>query len=83
MKTEVWQTFFQLDNLYEKETIYKDFSQKSEDQSDTQDFVGFKEGKNENGVIWREDWQKNSKNQYYRWNNYFEEDRDGYHIKYG
>ena len=62
VKTEAWQTFFQLDNLYEKETIYKDLSQKSEDQTDTQDFVGFKEGKNEKGVIWKEDWQKNIRN---------------------
>jgi hypothetical protein len=73
-----------MDGQYVKETIFKDLSQKSGDESEsTQDFVGFKEGKNEHGQVWKEDWQKNVKGNYYRWNKYTEENKDGYVVKYG
>lgn len=48
-----------------------------------QDYVGFKEGKNELGQVWKEDWQKNIKKNYYRWNHWTEEKTNSHNNKWG
>ena len=60
-------------NQYVKETSYNDL--------DKQHQIGFKEGRNEDGQTWKEDWETNDKKE--RWNYWVEEDKDGCNVKSG
>jgi len=52
-------------------------------QVQASDEIGFKEGRNELGQVWKEDWQRNEKAQYERSNKWTQEDKNGVNCKFG
>lgn len=97
VQSSKWQTLFQMDNQYVKETNYIDVVGKALQHSEggqsgstpkssqvvASDEIGFKEGRNEMGELWKEDWQRNERAQYYRWNYWTDANKYGQSIKHG
>jgi hypothetical protein len=62
-----------------KETIFRDIST----EKDTCEHFGVKEGRNEKGHNWREEWRKDKDKKETWWNRYSEETKDGFVNKWG
>lgn len=89
--SSVWQTLFQMDNQYARETVYRivekhgeaDEHRKKRQEEFQKVKLTFREGRNELGQQWQEDKQVNESKKYSRWNFWSQESKDGFTNKWG